>query len=300
MMKFSVLIATRNRPDDLVPCLKSVLAMEHGDFEVVVLDQSTSAVSEEAVREALGAPEHLRYIRSDSKGKSAALNLLFEAACGELWAFTDDDCQVPSDWLTRIEHAFTVSPEAGIVFGQVTPGTSNTEGEHKYTPAFYFKDRRFLKTGEIAGMGANMAIRREVAAKVGCFDTQVGPGTPIPAAEEGDWVYRAQLSGVPILLDPEVKLIHLSWRDWDEWNRVLYGYGMGDAAFALKHTRCGDWRMLKPLFGRPSYIFARLCHRLIFRRQHQEEHYLRGYWKGFWLSLRMRVDPRTRLFVSPK
>jgi glycosyltransferase involved in cell wall biosynthesis len=298
-MTLSVLIATRNRPDDLVCCLKSMLAQAHDDYEIVVLDQSTSDASERAVKEALGAPDRLRYLRSNTVGKSVALNLLMDAACGDILAFTDDDTEAPPDWLSVIERVFRENPDADIVFGQVFAARPWVEEERIYTPCFYFRERRYLKPGEIAGMGANMAIRREVASRVGRYDTLLGPGTQIPAAEEGDWVYRAQLAGARILLEPTITLIHLASRGLEEWNRVLYGYGMGDAAFTLKHLRCRDWRMIRPFLGRPFRIFARLCHRILHRRFHQEQHYLRGYWKGVRTSLRYRIDRRARVYVQP-
>src|SRR5581483_8713861 len=299
-MKFSVLIATRNRPDDLVPCLRTVLALDYADYEVVVLDQSTSDASERAVREAFGAEERLRYLRSETVGKSVALNLLIEAACGELLALTDDDTVVPPDWLTAIETAFQEVPEADILFGQVHADSKNSCLPDAHIPALYFQERRWLKHGEVAGMGANMAMRREIALRTGRFDTLMGPGTELYAAEEGDFIYRAQKAGARILLEPSVKLVHLAWRPSDEWSRVLFYYGTGDAAFALKHVRCRDWRMIGPLVCRAGYIFARLCYRLLCRRPHQEEHYLRGYWNGVKQSLRYRIDPRTRLFVPPR
>ncbi|HZO89204.1 MAG TPA: glycosyltransferase family A protein [Chthonomonadaceae bacterium] len=299
-MQFSVLIATRNRPDDLIPCLRTVLALEHENYEVVVLDQSTSEATERAVRQAFGTSERLRLIRSNTTGKSLALNLLIEAACGQILAFTDDDTEVPSDWLTRIEAAFCANPEADILFGQVFVPEEATQIPGAHVPSLFFKEKRYLKPGEIAGMGANMAMRREVPARVGRFDTLLGPGTDLYAAEEGDFIYRAQAAGARILMEPSVTLIHRAWRGLEEWNHVLYCYGTGDAAFALKHVRCRDWRMLRPLIGRAGYIFARLCYRLLCRHPHQEEHYLRGYWNGVRLSLRYAVDPRTRLYVQAR
>jgi GT2 family glycosyltransferase len=276
------------------------LALDYSDFEVVILDQSTDEASERAVCDAFGKEERLRYIRSETVGKSVSLNLLIEAARGELLALTDDDTVVPPDWLMTIERAFAEVPEADILFGQVHADRANSCIPGAHIPALYFRERRWLKFGEVAGMGANMAMRREIAQRTGKFDTLMGPGTDLFAAEEGDFIYRAQKAGARILMEPSVKLVHLAWRPTDEWSRVLYYYGTGDAAFALKHVRCRDWRMIGPLVGRASYIFARLCYRLLCRRAHQEEHYLRGYWNGVRRSLRYRVDRRTRLFVPTK
>lgn len=299
-MFISVLIATRNRPEDLIPCLRSLLAMDYPDFEVVVLDQSTTDASAKQVCAEFGDDKRLRYLPSETTGKSVAMNLLIAAARGEIFACSDDDCEMPADWLRNIVRVFEEVPEADIVFGQVFAGFFGTPDEPAHTPAMNIEARRFLKPGEIAGMGANMAMRRSVTERTGKFDEMLGPGTKMHAAEEGDFIYRAQKAGVRILLEPSVTLVHRAWRSGAEWNRVLFCYGTGDAALALKHVRCWDWRMIRPLFGRYGYIFARLCYRLVCREKHQEEHYLRGYWNGIKISLRTRVDRRARLYLAPQ
>src|SRR5260221_14795970 len=102
-MMISILIPTRNRCQDIVPCLRSLLALDYDDFEIIVFDQSTSDETEQAVRAEFGSAQQLRYIRSNTTGKSIALNRLMEAACGGIFAFTDDDTVVPTDWLRTIE-----------------------------------------------------------------------------------------------------------------------------------------------------------------------------------------------------
>ena len=295
----SILIATRNRPEDLVPCLKSLLEQDTADYEIVVFDQSTSDASEQAVRAAFGCPANLRYLRSDTVGKSIALNSLLESARGERLVFTDDDTQAPADWLSAFDRAFQETPEADIVFGQVHAAADVRPGE--ITPAMYFSERRFLKSGEIAGMGANMAMRRAVLERVFGFDTRLGPGTDIPAAEEGDFIYRVQRAGGRILLDPHVVLIHLASRTEERWMSVLNGYGRGDAAFAMKHLRCGDWKMLGKIAHGLGYFFARGCLRIMQRKKNPSEfYYVRGYWNGLWSSLKYPVDRRTRLYHAPQ
>lgn len=295
----SILVATLNRPDDLVPCLETLLAQEYANYEIVVLDQSLTSASQDAVRAAFGEPSQLRYLRTSNVGKSLALNTLLEASRGDLLAFTDDDTIAPTDWLTHIVQAFESDPEVGIVFGQVIAGDINEATGEVITPAFYFNERRFLARGETAGMGANMALRRASAAFGIRFDTQLGPGTPIPAAEEGDFIYRVQRAGVKILLDPSVKLIHRAARSVERWRGVLFGYGQGDAAFAMKHLRCGDMKMLFKIIKGAGYIGARGCLRVVQRRPHDEFFYVRGYMKGIRDSLKLRVDKQTRLYIPP-
>lgn len=294
---FSILIATRDRLDDLLPCLHSLLAQAYQDYEVLVLDQSASDAVERAVWSVVGKQERLRFLRTEVVGKSRAINRLIEVAQGELLAFTDDDTIMPPDWLAKIALAFRENPDADILFGQVEASEEALHIPYSRTPVLGFTERRYLARGEMVGMGANMAMRRSIAVRAGGFDPLLGPGAPMFAAEEGDFVFRAQRVGARILLEPSVTLIHRAWRSAEEWKRVLYGYGTGDAAFGLKHLRCYDWRMLWPFLRRPGYLLGRLCYRLLCRRAHEEEHYLRGYGNGVRASLQHRIDRRTRLYI---
>ncbi len=83
-VQISVLIPTRERPQQLDACIKSVLASDHKSFEVIVMDQSSEPYA------GLTDPR-LRVYHSRARGKSAALNAGIAHASGRLFAFTDDD-----------------------------------------------------------------------------------------------------------------------------------------------------------------------------------------------------------------
>ena len=92
--KVSVLVPTRNEERNVEPCIRSLLAQEYPDFEIIVLDDSEDQT-----------PDILRSIASDSRlrlitgrplppgwiGKSWACHQLANAAAGELLLFTDAD-----------------------------------------------------------------------------------------------------------------------------------------------------------------------------------------------------------------
>ena len=298
-LPISVLIATRNRPQDLIPCLKSLLAQDYPNFEIVIFDQSVTDEAQIATRAAYGCPANLRYIRSETVGKSRALNGLVAAAQGEIFAFTDDDTEAPPDWLATIARAFREMPEADLLFGQVF-APSDTQADF-HVPALYFQERRLLKQREVFGMGANMAFRRSLIEKVIGYDTQLGPGGSLACAEDYDFLYRAQKVGAAAFAEPSVQLVHRAGRNFDQWSRVLLNYGMGDAAFAMKHLRCGDWKMLANIARGLGYISARGCLRVAQRApQPGEFYYVRGYWNGIWASLKYPIDKRTRLYAPSR
>jgi GT2 family glycosyltransferase len=93
--RISVVIPTRNRPDDLSELLQTILNQSYPPFEVIIIDDSL-----------LGAAKHifdscspkfrlvncrLKYVRGSSDGLTAARNLGVKISEGDALLFLDDD-----------------------------------------------------------------------------------------------------------------------------------------------------------------------------------------------------------------
>src|SRR5690242_4783275 len=106
-MKFSVIVATYNRADELVKTLESLKGLESNDpWEVIIVDNNSSDNTREVVLEQVGSfPVPLHYIMEREQGRSAALNAGIRAANGEILAITDDDVRVDPRWLLNAEQA---------------------------------------------------------------------------------------------------------------------------------------------------------------------------------------------------
>jgi len=46
-LMISVIIATRNRPEKIAPCLRSVLANKYSSFEIIIIDQGVAVAAEQ-------------------------------------------------------------------------------------------------------------------------------------------------------------------------------------------------------------------------------------------------------------
>jgi glycosyltransferase involved in cell wall biosynthesis len=233
--RISVIICTRNRPQDISLCLPTVLECEYPDFDVVLIDQSTDENTAQQIEELGHKHGNLDYLHTSTVGKSIALNLGIARAKGEILAFTDDDCEVTTGWLSAIAQEFASSKDTDIVFGPVLPSPALDGLQNIYVPSWSFTEARDVRPSEICGMGANMALRRRVlSSEQGppLYDALLGPGAPFPAAEEGDFCYRLRLSGARAALRPSLRLYHRAYRTTSFWQKVVYGYGMGDAGAA--------------------------------------------------------------------
>jgi glycosyltransferase involved in cell wall biosynthesis len=138
----SVAICTKDRGDSILSALNSVLEMQYDNFEVIIVDQSTNDQTQCAITPLL-SDTRVRYIRTTSVGKGRACNQALQEARGEIMAFTDDDCSVPQDWLTKLAAAFAQEQRIALVFCAVLPGEHDpTAG---YIPVFEVKENRIIR-----------------------------------------------------------------------------------------------------------------------------------------------------------
>ncbi|MFT6576435.1 MAG: hypothetical protein ACJA16_004644, partial [Akkermansiaceae bacterium] len=108
--RFSVIICTRNGASRLTACLAACRALDYPDFEIIVVnDGSTDQTATLLDRE-----EKVRVFHRQPCGLSAARNHGAEMATGEILAYTDDDCQPDSQWLTWLARAYSESDYAAI------------------------------------------------------------------------------------------------------------------------------------------------------------------------------------------
>jgi hypothetical protein len=132
-------------------------------------------------------------------GICAARNAGAAKAQGEILAFVDDDAEVEPGWAPAIRSAFAGG--AALVGGRIRVPPPRTLAEWYRAPS---------EQHDIGGRsgflpfvcGANFAIRADVFRRLGGFDES------LPASEDMDLSFRAQLAGYQISFAPEAALIH--------------------------------------------------------------------------------------------
>jgi GT2 family glycosyltransferase len=297
----SVVICTRNRPDKICAAVLSVLANDHPDFDLTVIDQSTTGATEDLVRSIGSSDQRLTYHHTDTTGLSRAYNLGIRKATADLIAFTDDDCIVPVNWLRQIESAFAAEPFAELLYGQVVPDPSALR-EGTIVPELPIAKAERLSRRDgfrVVGMGANFAVRRRLFNRIGGFDEALGGGGPLRSSQDFDLAYRAYRAGSVILLRPEVTLLHDGGRELADWHTVAHNYGVGDGAFYSKHVRCGDLYALYLLVRKLSRLGAGTAIRAILgQRPPPRTHYLAGIIVGVKDSRKFTIDRRQRLYTA--
>jgi glycosyltransferase involved in cell wall biosynthesis len=239
----SVVLCTRNRGKLLRPAVLSVLANEHPSFRVVVIDQSTNDESEESVRDLRDDPR-LTYFRTKTIGLSRARNIGLRMTETSVVAFTDDDCEVPRDWLETMQRVLDEHPRAALVYCTVKAGPHDPLAG--FVPVYECRGTRVVRTIEdkraARGMGAGLAVRRDVLLKLDGFDEELGAGGRFPSGEDWDMTIRALLANFEVCETDRTFVVHHGFRTWPEVKALSRQNWMGVGATFAKPLRAGHWR----------------------------------------------------------
>jgi glycosyltransferase involved in cell wall biosynthesis len=239
----SVVLCTRNRGKLLRPALRSVLANDHPSFRVFVVDQSTNDESEESVVDLRGDPR-LTYVRSQTVGLSRARNIGLRMAETPVVAFTDDDTEVPQDWLVTMQRVLDEHPRAALVYCSVLAGPHDPLAG--FVPVYECHGTRIVRTIEAKraarGMGAGLAARRDILMKLDGFDEELGAGGRFPSCEDWDMTIRALLANFEVCETDRTFVVHHGFRTWPEVKALSRQTWTGMGAAFAKPLRAGHWR----------------------------------------------------------
>lgn len=238
----TVAICTRNRPEVLEECLRTVGFLDPAPDAVVVVDQSDPGTAEK-VRGLCGAPTE--YIPSPPKGLGFARQLALESCRTEILLFTDDDCLVRPGWAGALAAVFSLHPRAGAAVGAVRPHPSHPlpPGIPAWVTEWGDGEPRVFETPTdpaTIGGGLNMGFRTAAIREVGGFDPRFGPGAPLRNADDAEALHRILRGRWQVVYTPEAVVSHRPPRDRDahETNERSYAFGLG--AWAAVASREGD------------------------------------------------------------
>jgi glycosyltransferase involved in cell wall biosynthesis len=295
----SVVVPTRNRDEQIAGCVESILATT-GFRELIVIDQSDGSATEKAL--ARFSDPRLRYVRTDTRGVTIARNLGIDLSTGDIIACTDDDCRVAPDWASTISALFTADPEASVICGRVhVPGELNQSGGYaaNFEPQVREWRGRYPPPDADWGITANLALRREVIARVGNFDPILGAGAPLGSGGEPDFIFRVLRAGLKVVNAREVVVEHVGVRaPGEETLRLKHRYAAGIGAAFYKHVRLGDRAAIRIylsfLLWAIRLAWTNLLH---FGGRPRGLRFLLGFVVGTLHSYRFRVDRELRQYV---
>jgi glycosyltransferase involved in cell wall biosynthesis len=203
MSRFSLIVATFDRTNELRVLLKSFAKQELGDFEVIVVDQNSDDRVVQLLKEFTAEAKtqetghHLfnqvKYIRS-APGASRARNQGLAHASGEILAFPDDDCWYPADTLKKVDEWFRQRQEYGIL----SIGCRDEAGRISSNRWWQAEcDIKWINIFRTSG-GCCFFVRRPTGAVPVLFDESLGPGagTRFGCGEDTDYLLTLMSHGI--------------------------------------------------------------------------------------------------------
>ncbi|MEP7078061.1 MAG: glycosyltransferase [Chthoniobacterales bacterium] len=244
----SVIVCSFNGAKTLAACLDSLGKLSYPNYEVLLVDDG----SRDNTAEIAARYPQVRYIQQANHGLSHARNTGAASARGEVFAYTDSDCMVDSDWLFYLIGTLLSGPYAGVGGPNVSPPARNWI--QACVAAAPGGPSHVLLTDVVAEHipGCNMAWYRWAFETVGGFDVEYRK-----AGDDVDFCWRMQQAGHEIAFSPTAIVWHHRRFTLTAFRRQQEGYGEAESMLRFKHliffgpTGSAKWR--GQIYGTPRF-----------------------------------------------
>jgi glycosyltransferase involved in cell wall biosynthesis len=225
----SVIIATRQRKRQLSRCLDSLTGQTYPRerWELIIVQDGEDQESESVVA-SLETRLSIRSFRQAQAGCGIARNTGAAEAQGEYLIFTDDDCILPPDWLSRYDMCFRNHPACMIAGSSLNWLRSNP-----YSQATQAVTDFLVQYSNSSPENARLALGNNMGMQAGAF-LELGGFSPKyyrTAAEDRDFCVRWLAAGRRIFYDRSVIVFHAHQLGLRSFMRQHYNYGYGSFLF---------------------------------------------------------------------
>lgn len=246
-MKFSLILATLDRKEEVGNFLESLRGQSLKDFQLIIVDQNKEQLLDDLVRE-YGSFFPIKHIRIGKKGLSLARNIGLKHAIGEIITFPDDDCEYPPRLLETIDEFFIKNRDYQIVTGRSVdketkkPNCGKLSGKNSS-----------INYGNVFQTGVSISIFvRFSGDETLFFNEKIGAGTFFGSAEETDYLFKLLQRGYKGLYCPETVFVYHPTDPIGCPDKILrkkaYVYSLGMGAFFKQHLIMEKSADLIPMF----------------------------------------------------
>lgn len=246
--KFSLIIGTFNRCQNLEECLKSISKQKYRNFEVIVVDQNKTLQTKKVV-DKFNSEINIKYIHTNVKGLSHARNMALSKASGSYVCLIDDDAIYSPNYLNRLNKILNKLP-GKIINGKIWNPITKKDFVNYSSLANNKKLslRQIIRNCPSPGLTIPMKVFEEL----GGFDENFGVGAEFGAGEETDILLRAYLKGYKVYYCDQVKLKHPFILPTQNPTSVdlqkIYNYSIGISALYIKYIKYNGFIKLLPLY----------------------------------------------------
>lgn len=233
-MKFSIIIPTIYRVEEIIKMLDSLVIQTFKDFEVLLIDQNDSDILTQHLKKFKNQLT-LKQIRTTEKGASNSRNIGIKNSKGDILLFPDDDCEYHEIFLEEIDNYFKENNIDGIVCATKDREDGKAISVFMSSKPQVITKKNILKTVIEAGIIVKSSKLNSIF-----FDGNMGVGSPSSPywSDEGpDFVLRLIEKGVQFNYCPQFYMFHPNpVKKYDEKTALRSNrYGKGRGYFLRKH-----------------------------------------------------------------
>lgn len=231
-IKFSLIVPTFGRPDEVDEFLESLIHQHNRNFEVIIADGSPKD-DVRPVTEKYKGHYPLTVIYEKFLPVSDARNRGAEAAKGEWFIFLDSDCIIPEDYLEKVSSG--LEKYGFKCFGGPDAAHESFSDVQK---AISYSMTSLFTTGGIRGgtkrvgvfhpRGFNMGIQREVFKAVGGY-------SDFRCGEDIELSIRIIKAGYSTGLLPEAFVYHKRRTDFTKFFKQVFRFGAARINLYIRH-----------------------------------------------------------------
>lgn len=235
MPKFSLIIPTVGRTEELEKMLASLAQQQPADIQLIIVDQNDDARVETLL--ATIAPEiTVSHVRLDVKSLPIARNVGLTHATGDIVAFPDDDCWYPAGLLPQIDNWFRTNPKYDILAVGANDESGMRSGNRWFQSQCDIRPMNALRTT----FSNSLFLRRQKLPDSIRFDES------LLASEETDFILRLMKAGLRARFDRTAHVGH-PCRDMlsgTVTHKRAHRYGQGMGQLVRRHSLPVLWAAL--------------------------------------------------------
>ncbi len=226
-LQISIVVCTQNRADLLADLLQTLCEQDLPKtcFEIIVVDNDSKDRTRRITENYCYHYDNVRYCMELQHGLSYARNRGWLEAKGEYVGYVDDDCKVPTQWLTVTKEI--IDQIAPAAFGGPSYPFYNSPKpcwwKDNYGTLEHSEEARSLHQSEFL-IGCNIFVRRSVLKDMCGFDNTLGMyDQNLGYGEESELQtrMRSTMTDEIIYYDPRLFVYHLVRPEQMTWFWIL-------------------------------------------------------------------------------